>query len=453
MRYIKTTNGLVEFIESEDNGGVISSRGFQFGELYFQIKNDKVTFYLTDSETPYRNDIWTVNLPLTIDDVVYATADVASQALGKIMNDSLQAQIDILDSDLADEIARSTSEDSAHTANIQSLSATVSTLTNNLNNEVSRSTSVDAAHNANIQSLSGSVSSLSNSLTALSNSLAAEVARATQAESAITADIADIQAKDGQQDERLAVIETSLSGKTDKANAIASAEYVSESHQLKFYNFSGGVLSIVDATPFIKDGMLSDVTISGSNIVFTFNTDAGKQPISIPITDIFDPSLYYTKTEVDEKDNILSGAISSNTADIQTISGDVATVSGNVNTLSAKTDALEYSIVNGYDAESNDLQLRSEMHENNDVIARALIDLHSSMIPQSTVDAISGDVQSVSGAVATLSAKADALEYSITNGYDAEANDLQLRSELNESLSVIARALIDLNARLFELEH
>ena len=32
---------------------------------------------------------------------------------------------------------------------------------------------------------------------------------------------------------------------------------------------------------------------------FVFNTDAGKETISIPLTDFFDPSLYYTKADID----------------------------------------------------------------------------------------------------------------------------------------------------------
>lgn len=60
------------------------------------------------------------------------------------------------------------------------------------------------------------------------------------------------------------------------------------------------VLSEIDATAFIKDGMVSDVSISGGSLVVTFNTDAGKQPISIPLTDIFNPANYYDKTATDQ---------------------------------------------------------------------------------------------------------------------------------------------------------
>lgn len=56
----------------------------------------------------------------------------------------------------------------------------------------------------------------------------------------------------------------------------------------------------IDATDFIKDGMVSSVAISGKNLVISFNTDAGKEDISIPLKNIFDPDNYYNKKEADE---------------------------------------------------------------------------------------------------------------------------------------------------------
>ena len=57
----------------------------------------------------------------------------------------------------------------------------------------------------------------------------------------------------------------------------------------------------IDATAFIKDGMVDSVEVAGGNLVITFNTDSGKQPISIPLTDIFDPDAYYDKTAADAR--------------------------------------------------------------------------------------------------------------------------------------------------------
>ena len=57
----------------------------------------------------------------------------------------------------------------------------------------------------------------------------------------------------------------------------------------------------LDATDFVKDGMVSSVAIVNGNLVITFNTDSGKEAISIPLTAIFNPANYYTKTDIDGK--------------------------------------------------------------------------------------------------------------------------------------------------------
>ena len=52
---------------------------------------------------------------------------------------------------------------------------------------------------------------------------------------------------------------------------------------------SEGEVQYVDATPFIKDGMISNVVINEDNdLVITFNTDAGKEAIEIPLDEFID---------------------------------------------------------------------------------------------------------------------------------------------------------------------
>lgn len=79
------------------------------------------------------------------------------------------------------------------------------------------------------------------------------------------------------------------------------------------------VVAEIDATPFIVDGMVEDVRIENGNLVIDFNTESGKQDIAIPLTDIFDPSNYYTKTQTD---SLLSGKAS--TADVGALQQQVA---------------------------------------------------------------------------------------------------------------------------------
>ena len=76
------------------------------------------------------------------------------------------------------------------------------------------------------------------------------------------------------------------------------AEYDSSTKRINFKHGSN-ILAYIDATDFIKDGMVESVVIENGYVVITFNTDAGKEAIRIDITDIFDPANYYDKTAVD----------------------------------------------------------------------------------------------------------------------------------------------------------
>ena len=75
------------------------------------------------------------------------------------------------------------------------------------------------------------------------------------------------------------------------------AEYNSETKRINFKHGSN-ILAYVDATDFIKDGMVESVVIEDGYVVITFNTDAGKEAIKIDITDIFNPANYYDKTAI-----------------------------------------------------------------------------------------------------------------------------------------------------------
>ena len=88
-----------------------------------------------------------------------------------------------------------------------------------------------------------------------------------------------------------------------------AVKYDTNTKYMKFYHGGTGGTEVYsfDASPFLIDGMvqnveIKDVEISGETVtclVISFNTDAGKQDINIPLTDIFDASNYYTKDEVD----------------------------------------------------------------------------------------------------------------------------------------------------------
>jgi len=125
--------------------------------------------------------------------------------------------------------------------------------------------------------------------------------------------------------EAIASMHYQTSGDVETAIAplFGAVAYDSATQRINFYHDSttGAVLTYVDATPFVKDGFLvsveiDDVVIEGETVtclVFKWNTDAGIQETDIPIADLFDPTNYYTKTEVDnalngKQDTLTAGA-------------------------------------------------------------------------------------------------------------------------------------------------
>ena len=77
-------------------------------------------------------------------------------------------------------------------------------------------------------------------------------------------------------------------------------EWDSNAKTLKLYS-GNHLLGSVDGTSWVKDGMVQSAAIVGNNLEITFNTDAGKEKISVPLTDIFNPDNYYDKATIDSK--------------------------------------------------------------------------------------------------------------------------------------------------------
>ena len=83
-------------------------------------------------------------------------------------------------------------------------------------------------------------------------------------------------------------------------NLANKLEWDSNAKALKLYS-GNHLLATVDGTTWVKDGMVESVAIVGNNLEITFNTDSGKEKISVPLTDVFNPDNYYNKTEIDSK--------------------------------------------------------------------------------------------------------------------------------------------------------
>jgi len=88
----------------------------------------------------------------------------------------------------------------------------------------------------------------------------------------------------------------------DVSGFINSVEYEEDggNHSIIFYH-DNVVIDSIDASPFLIDGMIENVYIEDGNLVIDFNTASGKEDVRIPLSDIFNPELYYTKDETDAK--------------------------------------------------------------------------------------------------------------------------------------------------------
>lgn len=141
---------------------------------------------------------------------------------------------------------------------------------------------------------------------------------------------------------------TNIAQKSDIPSVSGYADavkYDTNTKYMKFYHGGTGGTEVYsfDASPFLIDGMvqnveIKDVEISGETVtclVISFNTDAGKQDINIPLTDIFDASNYYTKDEVDAE---LSAKTDNNAFTAYTAATDTAL--GNKADTTAMTQAI-----------------------------------------------------------------------------------------------------------------
>lgn len=144
-------------------------------------------------------------------------------------------------------------------------------------------------------------------------------------------------------------------------NLANKLEWDSSEKKLKLYS-GNHLLATVDGSTWVKDGMVESVAIVGNNLEITFNTDAGKEKISVPLTDVFNPDNYYNKTEIDSKfENVsISDEYITDISNVQNSSGStVLKVKTNKNT-EGKNVELPYlgnSLV--FDSGTNNLYLRN----------------------------------------------------------------------------------------------
>ena len=210
----------------------------------------------------------------TEDDLLIKDTDTVNDAFGKIQKQALDNEAVI--STALNELNRRLNGITAGTGgDVSALSASVVT------------------NKANITNLSAATTAISQNLSNLS--------AVTLTGVSVTMDGSPVQVNVANH-----VASFSLTSGTE--NYFDGAEYVSSAKTIVFRH-GNDIKDTIDATDFIKDGMVDNVTIdtptSGPHagvecLIITFNADvpSGKEDIEIPIADIFDPNDYYNKEDI-----------------------------------------------------------------------------------------------------------------------------------------------------------
>lgn len=353
MRKVYTINSQVEFHEISNDGVILNIKAFQYGVLHYQIKNGKVVFYSNADENPWRNEVWSVDMHVTINDEVYSTADEVAEALSAVMNDSYQEQLDALQTAIDNEQARATNAedalDSKIDLEIQNRINAVSGLTERVADDEASTGAALVDLNNKINAVSGENASQNVQISGLTNSINTEISRATSVENALRSDLTNETSARTNADtamlERIVAVEVGKADannvytKLESDNKYATKDYISgltDEFQEKLVageniTISGNVISAVGGgvTPSEVQEMI-DSSISGkadSDDVYTKNEVYTKSEVDEAIAEI-DLSDYYTKSEVDASQLAQDNKINAISGDVQTLNEKVDTISG-----------------------------------------------------------------------------------------------------------------------------
>ena len=129
---------------------------------------------------------------------------------------------------------------------------------------------------------------------------------------------------------------------TDKlVSATVSLGYDEENKAIKLYGKDNTELGSVDATPFIKDGMLEDVSYDADSNTLTFkwNTAAGVQEDTVVLSDIIEP--YTAGVGLELVGNEFKAKLADGSEGFLTITADGIKLSGIANAIAtAKSEAI-----------------------------------------------------------------------------------------------------------------
>lgn len=133
------------------------------------------------------------------------------------------------------------------------------------------------------------------------------------------------------------------------------ADVAGAKDEIQLIGKNGYIISRIDVSEFIKDGMLDSITLNTNDknnpvLVFTFNTASGKETINVPIKELVD--VYAAGEGIELQGNTFSVKIDKNSEGFLTVSKDGIKLSGlqqyvnDTTQLKSKVDELNTKVIN-----------------------------------------------------------------------------------------------------------
>ena len=302
MHFINTLTNSFVLGEKDGEGRIIKEIGFPKGGLNYLIQNNNIKFYLANDYF-YKNLIYSADAPLLIDNVLVPINNIPA-ALTKIFHQ--EAEGSVVDTEFNTESfnAIANSPVSIRFNEIEGvqdvISGNVDTLSGAMETKADRSEIPDVSNFIEMSDVEAYTYDKQTIDTKIEN---VEVDAYTKQESdARFQPIGDYLTKASGDTIYQPIGDYATRSEIPSVVGYAdSVKYNSTTKYVEFYHGGTGGTKVFeyDAAPFLIDGMVQNVEIINGNLVISFNTDAGKQDITIPLTDIFDPSNYYDKTAID----------------------------------------------------------------------------------------------------------------------------------------------------------
>ena len=125
-------------------------------------------------------------------------------------------------------------------------------------------------------------------------------------------------------------------------SANLSLQLDADDKKIKLLGNNNAVISYIDTTSFIKDGMLSNVEVENDKIIFTFNTDGQSQQIKLPLSDLL--PIYNSGNGIDINNSVISIKQASLGENYLQINADGIFVTGINQAIADKADSLSKDI-------------------------------------------------------------------------------------------------------------